>query len=145
MKKIWPQTTLAADCLVFLSVLHNILKSQCRSAKHKWNPRFLLGSPKTCGQRRRNNNHQFPVLTTLHTIENLQFGGFKLTFPRPHFNRCLEAWWKSTRKHSRKRRFESWQHTTNILGRTRVHSFVYCGKHKIKRKNFLNKKLILLT
>jgi len=24
-------------------------------------------------------------------VKNLQFGGFKLTFPHPHFNKCLKA------------------------------------------------------
>jgi hypothetical protein len=56
----------------------------------KLNPRFSLGSPKTCDQRRRDDNHRFLVLTTRYTIENLQFGPFKLTFPHPHCNRGLK-------------------------------------------------------
>ena len=56
----------------------------------------------------------------------------KLTFPHRHFNRCFKAWWKNTRKHPRKRCFESWQHTTNIPSRTRFTALYIVENTKIK-------------
>jgi hypothetical protein len=43
-----------------------------------------------CGQRRRDDNHGFPVLTTRYTVGNCQFGRFELTFSHPHCNRGLK-------------------------------------------------------